>query len=111
MLHRVRGVVAPLQLQLQGRQGVFPKVVVDAPVPLQALVADGGHILLLVGEVLHGVALEELYALLTGPLAVLLLLPEPVQLVDDFEEPLVLSVNGVNPDVVLLAPLKTRVHT
>ena len=99
VLHRVRGVPGLLQLLLQGREGVGPEALVDAPVLLQTLVPDGLHVGLLIGEVLHGVALEKLDALLTGPLAVLLLLLEGEEAVDDLKEPLVLLVDGIDPNV------------
>ena len=81
------------------------------PVLLQPLVADGLHVELLVREVLEGVAPEELDALLTGPLAVLLLLPEGEELVDDAEQPPVLLVDALHTHVVLIPPLKLGVHS
>ena len=110
MLHRLLGVVRPLQLLLQRREDVFTEILMDPPVLLQPLVADGCHIGLLVGEVLHRVALEVLDPLLAGPLVVLLLLFEVEELIDDPEKPLVLLVDGVHTDAVLLPPLELGIH-
>ena len=110
MVDRVRGVARPLQLLLQGGQGVLPEALVNQTVLLKALVADGQHVGLLVHEVLHGVAAEIFDALLTGPLAVLFLFPEGKKLVDDLEKALVLLVDHLHADVVFVLPNKLGVH-
>ena len=84
----------------------------DVAVPLQSLVANGLHVLLLIHEVLQGVALEVFDALLTGPAALLFLL-FPVnhkEFVDDFEKPLVLLVDDLHSDIVLFLPYQLIVH-
>jgi len=108
MIHRVGGVVRLLQLPLQHRQGVFPEFLVDVPVGLQPLVADGLHVRLFVLKMLHGVAFEVLHALLAGPLALLLAIGK--QPVDDLEQPLVLLVDGLHTDVKAVLPYQLVLH-
>ena len=84
----------------------------DGPVVFKPLVADGLHVLLLIHEVLQGVALEVFDALLAGPAALFLLL-FPVnhkEFVDDLEKPLVLLVDDLHSDIVLFLPYQLIVH-
>ena len=102
MVHRIRVVIRLLQLLLQHGQRILPEFLVDMPVRLQPLVADGGHIGLLVLKMLRGVALEVFHALLARPAAFLLpVLKKPV---DDFEKPLVFLVDGLHADVETVLP-------
>ena len=59
---------------------------------------------------LHGVGAEKLYALLTGPLAVLIVLLEREKLVDNPEKALVLPVDDLDSYILLILPLKVSVH-
>ncbi len=111
VVHSLRGVAGPGQLLLQGREGIFPETLVDAAVPVKALVADGEHVSLLLHKVLDRVALEVLDSLLTRPLALpLVALPGGEEAVDDPKQPLVLLVDDVNADIIFLFPLKFGIH-
>ena len=81
------------QFLFQRWQRAFTKGLVYFPVLFQALIADRFHIFFFISKMLDRVALKELDALLTHPVAVLLFRPHNEQLVDDLEEPLVFFVN------------------
>ena len=74
MVHGLRRIPGPDQLLLQRGERVLPEALMDAAVPVKALVADGEHIGLLIRKVLHCVALEIFDSLLACPLAVLFFL-------------------------------------
>ena len=102
VLHGVRAVARFLQLPLQGGEGAVPEDAVDLPVGLQPLVADGGHVVLLLGEMLHGVGFKVFDPLLAGPLALVVVVGQ--QPVDDLEQALVLLVDDLHADIILILP-------
>ena len=104
MAHGVVRIASALQLLLQGREGVLPKALVNPPVLLQILIADGGHVLLFIRKMLDRVGLQILNALLTGALVFLLLLVKSEELVDYLKEPLMLFINYFNAHIVLILP-------
>ncbi len=96
MVDRLRRIVCHSQLLFYFRKGLLAEGIVQPSMHVISFVADGCHIDLLLGKMLHGMALEEFDPLLICPFALLIVLIVGSQLIHDTEKLPMLPIDNLH---------------
>ena len=106
MIHRLRRIIGLGQLLLNFRKGLFAEIVMDMPVHVISLIADGCHVELFLRKMLHGMPFEELDPLLICPSALLIIFVIAEQLIHDGEKLSVLPIDNIHANIEPVLPYK-----